>query len=127
MASIKSKNTKIEKIIKNILLEMELEYEENPSNVFGKPDFILREAKVAIYCDGDFWHGYDMDSNPRLNVKNNREFWISKIKKNKERDEKVNRTLISEGWLVVRFWEHDIISNVSDCRKKLERIARGVN
>ena len=117
MSSIKSRGTGIEKSIAKILGDLNLDFEEHPDDIFGKPDFVLRSSKVAIFCDGDFWHGFKIETNPRFNVRNNREFWLKKIRTNISRDTNVNETLSSSGWRVVRFWEHDIRVNPAKCRE----------
>ncbi len=119
MASIKSSNTSIEKKVLEILIDMHVEFVSHPDQVYGKPDFIIPNGKVAIFCDGDFWHGFEMGNNPRLDVKNNREFWIKKITANIRRDKVVNDRLRTEGWKVVRLWEHEINGNPEYCRKTL--------
>jgi DNA mismatch endonuclease (patch repair protein) len=75
----------------------------------GKPDIVFIRAKVAIFCDGDFWHGRDWE-NLRLKLANgtNPEYWIAKIKSNIERDLLNNLILSEAGWLVIRIWETDI-------------------
>ncbi len=73
--------------------------------MFGNPDFVFREERVAVFVDGDFWHGHP--SRGRL-PKTNVEFWKSKIAINKRRDRCVNRALRNEGWTVVRIWESEI-------------------
>lgn len=119
MASIKSSNTVIEKKMDDILLNLSVKFEMHPSEVYGKPDFIIRDRKIAVFCDGDFWHGYDIRNNPRLDVKKNREYWMKKIKANIRRDEDVNMRLEAEGWKVIRFWEHDINKNPEICWRTL--------
>ena len=94
MSSIKSSGTGIEKSMAKILADLNLEFEEHPHDIFGKPDFVLRSSKTAIFCDGDFWHGFNIKTNHRLDVKNNREFWIKKIRSNIIRDSIVNKTLV---------------------------------
>ena len=116
MSSIKSSGAGIEKSIAEILADLNLEFEEHPHDIFGKPDFVLRSSKTAIFCDGDFWHGFNLKTNPRLNVKNNREFWIKKIRSNIIRDSEVNKTLVSSGWRVVRLWEHEIKNELNKCK-----------
>ena len=86
-------------------------------NIFGKPDFVFPEVKIAVFVDGCFWHGCPKHANA---PKNNREFWRQKIDANKKRDQKVNRRLRSEGWSVQRIWEHDI-KNPERCAKKILR------
>lgn len=74
--------------------------------VFGKPDFVFRKLKVAVFVDGCFWHGCAKHSKVPLN---NRPFWDNKLKANKRRDRLVIHTLKSQGWRVLRVWEHDLV------------------
>jgi len=73
--------------------------------VFGKPDFVIRTAKLAVFVDGCFWHGC-----PRHATKpaNNREFWMAKLARNAQRDRAVTRALRASGWTVLRVWECDL-------------------
>jgi DNA mismatch endonuclease (patch repair protein) len=73
--------------------------------IFGKPDFIFRKAKIAIFVDGCFWH-----SCPRhaTRPKTNPAFWRKKLARNQARDLTVTRTLRAQGWKVLRLWEHDL-------------------
>jgi DNA mismatch endonuclease (patch repair protein) len=73
--------------------------------VFGKPDFIFRKKKIAIFVDGCFWHGCSTHS---TSPKNNGEFWEKKLGANKKRDELVNEELGKAGWVVIRIWEHEL-------------------
>jgi DNA mismatch endonuclease (patch repair protein) len=75
------------------------------SKLFGKPDFVFYKRKIAVFIDGDFWHG-----NPKRYrlPKTNRLYWGKKIGSNKVRDRLVNRTLRKDGWTVIRFWESDL-------------------
>jgi len=80
--------------------------------LIGKPDFVFIRAKVAIFCDGDFWHGRDfnrMVENGRFD--NNPNYWIPKMTKTLERDKRVTLELEHMGWLVVRLWETEISKN----------------
>lgn len=119
MASIKSRGTVIEIIVREIIEGTGISFEEHPKGMFGNPDFIVPSRRVAIFCDGDFWHGFRMRSNPRLNVKENREFWQRKIRANVRRDREVDRLLRKDGWKVLRFWEHDIKGDPDRVREKL--------
>ena len=76
--------------------------------VFGKPDFLFRRNRLAIFVDGCFWHGC-----PRCyrRPKSNRKFWDAKITRNQKRDRRVKLVLRNEGWQVLRFWEHDLKAN----------------
>jgi len=83
--------------------------------VFGKPDFVFKQAKLAVFVDGCFWHGH-----PTLGriPKSNRRFWLEKIAKNKARDRHVNRQLKAAGWTVIRFWENEAGSGKGSLKVK---------
>lgn len=84
---------------------------------FGNPDFILVDMNIAIFCDGDFWHGYRYNETGRgLNS-----FWKDKIERNMKRDTYVNRVLRRKGWAVLRFWQHDIEKRSQFCKEKIRR------
>lgn len=75
----------------------------------GRPDVIFSRAKVAVFCDGDFWHGRDLDARlTRLARGNNAAYWSEKIRGNVARDRRVDAELKAAGWHVMRFWETDI-------------------
>lgn len=80
-------------------------WRRNNRAIIGKPDFIFRPNKIAVFVDGCFWHGCNEIKN---SPKRNREFWSNKIVRNKLRDRSVNRILSRRGWKVVRIWEHDL-------------------
>lgn len=111
MRSMKSYGTAIEGKMEKMLIDCGIVFEKHPKSILGNPDFTVLSKKIAIFCDGDFWHGFEIDSNPRFNIRSNRDFWINKIKSNIERDRKVNSRLAAEGWIVLRFWEHDLKHN----------------
>ena len=81
-----------------------------------KPDFVFRRKKVAIFVDGCFWHGCPICSKHPLD---NKEYWSTKIARNRNRDQQVRKQLNKEGWKVLRFWEHDIQANLRFCISKL--------
>lgn len=87
------------------------------SALFGRPDFSFQKQKVAVFVDGCFWHGC-----PRhFNIpQNNRPFWRKKIASNKLRDRHVNKKLRSQGWSVIRLWEHDIKERPQHCIRRVQ-------
>jgi len=88
--------------------------------VFGKPDFIFRAAKVAVFVDGCFWHGCPVHC--RM-PKGNRAFWRKKFGRNRDRDRLVSRTLRQRGWHVLRIWEHALArKNQARLVKRLHRV-----
>lgn len=92
-------------------------WRKNPSDVPGKPDVVFDREKVAIFVDGCFWHGCPVCN--RGIPENNREYWIRKIERNKRRAEEVTLALREEGWVVLRFWEHEIKQEISKVRQKI--------
>ena len=107
MQAIKGKVTKIEVMLRQKLWKKGYRYRKNYKNLPGKPDIVFLKIKIAIFCDSEFWHGYNWeDKKKRLGT--NKEFWIKKIETNMERDKRVNEKLISDGWIVLRFWEREI-------------------
>ncbi|MDE1169857.1 MAG: very short patch repair endonuclease [Verrucomicrobium sp.] len=88
-------------------------------NLYGRPDFVFRSIRLAVFVDGDFWHGHPTRSKlPGTNV----EFWRKKIEGNRRRDRHVNRILKEKGWMPVRFWEGDLRRNPGYCISRLTRL-----
>jgi DNA mismatch endonuclease (patch repair protein) len=114
MSRIKNKNTKIEIVLSKALWAKGYRYTRNDKSVIGKPDFVFKKIKLAVFCDSEFWHGKDWDSQQKR-MDTNKEYWISKIQNNINRDKKANEKLTNSGWVVVRFWETEIKKNLNDC------------
>lgn len=90
---------------------------------YRNPDIVLTKYKIAIFCDGEFFHGKDWEVlKPRLQKSNNSAFWVNKISKNRERDDMVNKKLLFMGWTVIRFWGKDIKKHTDECVKVIEEI-----
>lgn len=121
MQNIRSKNTSIEVILRKALWQKGYRYRKNYKGLPGNPDIVLTKYKIAIFCDGEFFHGKDWEVlKPRLEKSSNSEYWISKISRNCERDDEVNKKLLFEGWTVIRFWGKDIQNNTEECVKVVE-------
>ena len=110
MRAIKSHDTKIEVILRKALWHQGIRYRKNFKVCSCKPDIVLTKYKIAIFCDGDFWHGND-----KYTVKSNTKFWNEKIKTNIERDLRNTIELRDNGWLVLRFWGTEIKKNLDNC------------
>lgn len=110
----RSTGTSIELIFGRLLYAAGVRYRKNDRKVCGSPDFTLPGLKIAIFCDGEFWHGRDWERR-KADHKTNRSFWISKIEANMERDRQVNETLHQMGWKVFRFWETDLRKTPDRC------------
>lgn len=121
MQHIRSKDTKIEVLLRKALWKKGYRYRKNYKALPGKPDIVLTKYKVVIFCDGEFFHGKDWEVlKPRLQNSNNSEFWISKISRNIERDNEINKQLLFMGWTVIRFWGEEIKKNTDECIKVVE-------
>lgn len=121
MQKIKAKDTKIEIILRKALWNKGYRYRKNYSKLPGKPDIVLTQYKIAIFCDGEFFHGKDWEVlKPRLEKGKNSEFWISKISRNRERDNEINKKLLFKGWTVIRFWGDEIMKHTDECVKVVE-------
>lgn len=120
MRQVKNKNSAIELALREELWSRGLRYRKNVKAVCGKPDIAFIAKKIAIFCDGEFWHGYDWEERKR-DFKSHKEFWIPKIERNMERDREVTARLESEGWVVLRFWGNEIKKNVSECADIIQR------
>lgn len=123
MKAVKSKGSKIEVMLMKELWSRGLRYRKNVNSVYGKPDILFKSKKIAIFCDSEFWHGYNWEER-KNDFKSNQEFWISKIERNIERDKEVNDRLKSEGWTVLRFWGNYIKRNLLECADKIEQEVR---
>jgi DNA mismatch endonuclease (patch repair protein) len=79
------------------------------STLPGRPDIVFPKARLAIFCDGDFWHGRDWESRQeKLRRGTNPDYWLAKIQRNIERDQQNTRRLKEMGWTVLRVWESEI-------------------
>lgn len=121
MRNIRSSDTVIEKMLRKALWAKGYRYRKNYKSLPGSPDIALTKYKIAIFCDGEFFHGKDWEVlKPKLANSNNSDYWISKISKNIERDSDVNKQLLFLGWTVVRFWGNDIKKHTDDCIRVIE-------
>ncbi|WP_294905457.1 very short patch repair endonuclease [uncultured Eubacterium sp.] len=123
MQAVKNKNTKIEFLLRKELWSRGLRYQKNSKKVFGKPDIVFIGKKVAVFCDSEFWHGYDWE-NKKNEIKSRREFWIPKIERNMQRDVEVTTRLTQEGWTVLRFWGNEINHDLKSCADIIETAVR---
>ena len=121
MSRIKNKDTKIEILLRKELWHRGLRYRKNVNKICGKPDIVFISKKIAIFCDSEFWHGYDWE-NKKREFKTNQDFWLPKIERNIQRDKEVNAKLTNDGWIVLRFWGNEIKTNLFACVDKIEGV-----
>jgi len=123
MGKIKSKNTKPEIKLRKALWNRGYRYRKNVNKLPGSPDIVFSKHKLVVFVDGEFWHGYDWEEKKKK-IKSNRGFWIPKIERNMQRDIQNDNKLKEEGWVVLRFWEHEIKKNIVTC---VETISSFIN
>ncbi|MEL0455000.1 very short patch repair endonuclease [Flavobacteriaceae bacterium SZ-1-7] len=114
MSKIKGKNTKPELQFRKALWKRGVRYRVDSKKLPGKPDVSIKKYKLAIFIDGEFWHGYNWDERKKT-IKSNRRFWVPKIERNMQRDAEVNLQLKEMGYTVFRFWEHEIKKDLEKC------------
>ena len=100
--------------MRKALWQKGIRYRKNYKELPGKPDIAITKYRVAVFCDSDFFHGYDWE-NRNQRIKSNREYWVPKIEKNLERDKIITQQLQEAGWTVLRFWEWQIKKNLDEC------------
>ncbi len=120
MAAVKNKDTGIELALRKELWARGLRYRKNVTRVFGKPDIAFIGKKIAVFCDSEFWHGFDWDERKK-DIKSHQEFWIPKIERTMERDKEVTAYLEADGWTVLRFWGKEIKKNCSQCADVIQK------
>ena len=125
MSRIHSKDTKPELVLRKILWRKGHRYRKNYKELPGSPDIVFLKKKIAIFIDGDFWHGNNWRIRGLKNredefADDKREYWIDKINKNIKRDNQNNNDLIDMGYEVLRFWESNVMKNIDDVILKIE-------
>ena len=121
MSRIKGKDTFIEVKLRHLLWKKGYRYRKNYKDLPGNPDIVLTKYKIAIFCDGEFFHGRNWEElREHLKNSNNSQFWISKIARNIDRDDEINKKLNAMGWTVLRFWGEDIKKHPDECVRVIE-------
>ena len=123
MKQVKNKDSKIEILLRKELWKRGLRYRKNTNKVFGHPDIAFIGKKIAVFCDSEFWHGFNWEDKKK-EIKSNKEFWIKKIERNMQRDIEVNTQLNEDGWTVLRLWGKDIKKDTAKCADIIEKAVR---
>lgn len=118
-----SYNTKPEVLFRKAIWQLGYRYRINYTKLAGKPDIVFVSLKLAIFIDGDFWHGKDWKSRKKR-IKSNTTYWIPKIERNIQRDLEVNEILRMMGWKVLRFWESEVKNDLQNCISLLKRVQK---
>lgn len=119
MAKIKGKNSLAELKLRKALWNKNIRFRLHDNNLPGKPDIVIKKYKLAIFVDGEFWHGFQWDKN-RKRIKSNRLYWIPKIERNMQKDFQVNSKLRTMGYTVFRFWSQDVLKKLPHVINQVE-------
>lgn len=121
MKALSHKKSKVESILAKALWHKGYRYRLNYKKLPGTPDIALTKYKIAIFVDGEFWHGKDFDKN-KEKLKNNKAYWIEKIEENIQRDIKNDNLIRQMGWTSLHFWSKDVIAYTNYCIEEIENI-----
>jgi len=120
MSRIKGRDTSIEVRLRKALWAAGIRYRKNYKKLPGTPDIAITKHRIAIFCDGEFWHGKDWES-AKSKLRRNRDYWIDKIEGNMAREGEVEKKLLySMGWIVIRFWGEDIKKDLPGCVEEIK-------
>ena len=121
MSNVKLKNEDAETLLAKKLWRCGFRYRLNFKKLPGSPDIAILKYRIAVFIDGEFWHGYDWD-NKKPKLKRNREYWIEKIEENMARDAKVDQELRALGWIPIHFWSKEVMKDSESCIAAIEEI-----
>ena len=127
MSKIRSKGGKAEVLLGKLLWHNGIRYFRNYKKLPGKPDLAITKYKIAVFVDGEFWHGYDWENQKKKRIHRNRQYWIPKIERNIERDREEEVQLKKMGWKVIRFWEkHEVLKDPDKCVNEVLKLIDSV-
>jgi DNA mismatch endonuclease, patch repair protein len=131
MAAVRGRDSRAEVLLRSELHRRGLRFRKNVPSLPGKPDIVFTSARVAVFVDGDWWHGHGWRERGFASFEDQfnharADWWRAKIERNVERDREVNRALRKAGWRVVRVWESRVLKDPSRAAARVERRVRAV-
>src|SRR5215213_3157513 len=130
MARVKSRDTMPEKLLRRALRQAKISFRTCDSKLPGKPDIVLSSRRLAVFVDGDFWHGRQWASRKHASLEGqftksaSRDYWLAKIRRKIARDLTNTAALLESGWKVARFWETDVTRDPQRCIEALTAESR---
>ena len=118
MANVSLKGGKAETMLAKALWTKGVRYRKNYKHLPGSPDIAITKLKIAIFVDGEFWHGENWPER-KSKLRSNREYWIEKIEENIARDKRNDEKLIEQGWIPIHFWEKEVKKDLDSCVHKI--------
>lgn len=122
MGKVKLKGSKAETSLAKALWHRGYRYRKNDKRLPGSPDIAVLRYRIAIFVDGEFWHGKDWEVRKKR-LKRNREYWIEKIEENIARDLRNDVLLKQADWIPMHFWEKEVLHSLSDCIAEIDEMA----
>lgn len=114
MANVHLKKSKAEIALAKELWKRGFRYRKNYRKLPGSPDIAILKYRIAVFVDGEFWHGKDWDKK-KNQLKSNREYWKEKIEENIARDKRNDSLLTEIGWMPIHFWEKEVNKSLQAC------------
>ena len=121
MKQVHNKDSKIELMLRKELWQRGIRYRKNVNHLTGHPDIAFIGKKIAVFCDSEFWHGYNWEER-KHDFKSRQDFWIPKIERNMARDKEITEKLEADGWIVLRFWGKEILSDPAACADLIQNV-----
>lgn len=118
MANVSLKGGKAEVSLAKALWREGLRYRKNYRKIPGSPDIAITKYKIAVFVDGEFWHGENWEVR-KTKLKSNKEYWIEKIEENIARDKKNDKLLQEMGWTPIHFWSKEVDKDLAKCIHKI--------
>lgn len=125
MANVHLKEGKAEASLAKALWNEGFRYRKNYKKLPGSPDIAILKYHVAVFVDGEFWHGENWEER-KEKLKNNREYWIEKIEENINRDCRNDKLLTEMGWTPVHFWEKQVIKEQGKCVEIIRKYTKSM-
>lgn len=121
MKALSTKKSKVESVLAKALWKRGYRYRLNYKKLPGTPDIVLVKYRIAIFVDGEFWHGKDFNVN-KEKLRNNKSYWIEKIEENIQRDIKNDNLLRQMDWIPLHFWSNDVKKYLNYCLDEVEDV-----
>lgn len=119
MSKVKLKNGTAEQLLAKRLWYLGYRYRKNDKRLPGSPDIAISKYRIAVFVDGEFWHGKDWETR-KQRLKRNREYWIEKIEENIARDKRNDALLVQQDWIPIHFWEKEVLKDLQKCVTEIE-------
>jgi DNA mismatch endonuclease (patch repair protein) len=123
MARVRQKDTDLEQVVRSHLHKRGLRFRKHVGSLPGRPDVVFTRARLAVFIDGDFWHGYDFETRKNDMAP----YWQAKIAGNIERDNRNFSRLQAMGWRVLRVWQHEIRHDTEAVIDRIVATYRGLD